>query len=319
MISSQMDADVARVAAALPRLDIADISQARLVNDALLAPLHAALSYEGVRVTRIAVPSDDGSAAASLRLMRPVDAGAATPVLLAMHGGGFVLGRSEDFDYFCLEAVRRLGITVANVDYRLAPETVFPGPLDDCVAALRFVHAQASELGIDPTRIAVGGSSAGGCLAAATVLRARDEGGPAVAFQLLLSPATDDRWRDPAPTGDMPFEGDRTTELVWESYLGPDYDGPEDEKVSAYAVPARAEDLSGLPSTYIAAMESDPIRDSNIEYARRLLRAGVRVELHCHPGTFHGSAELAPQAASSARVIDGLVEALGRGLSVDAP
>jgi acetyl esterase len=319
MDASTMDPDVACVAALLPRLDIADVAGARAVSDALLAPLHAALSYEGVDVTRVALPSEDDRAAGSLRLMRPTGVEGTTPVLIAMHGGGFVLGRSEDFDYFCLEVVRRLGITVANVDYRLAPEAPYPAPLDDCFAALTYVFAHAATLGIDPSRIAVAGSSAGGGLAAGTALRARDEGGPAIMFQLLLSPATDDRWQGGEESPDQPFGGDDTAERVWNAYLGPDYAGPDDPDVSPYAVPARARSLSGLPSTYIAAMEFDPIRDSHIDFAVRLLRAGVRVELHCHPGTFHGSVELAPLAESSARVMDGLIEALRRGLRLDSP
>jgi acetyl esterase/lipase len=313
-----MDPDVAAIADAMPDIDITDVAAARAANDAIVAPLHAELSYEGVDIVEVTAPGRDGAPDVPIRLMRPAAASVGLPVLLAAHGGGFVLGESRDFDYFCLEAVRRLGIAVANVEYRLAPETPFPGPLDDCFAALEFLAAQGTELGLDPTRIAVGGSSAGGGLAAGTALRARDEGGPAITFQLLLSPAIDDGHRTTeARLADAPMMAKRTGDLVWRYYLGSGYTGPDDTDVSPYAVPARATDLSGLPPTYIAAMEFDPIRDSNIDYAVRLLRAGVRVELHSHPGTFHGSVELAPHAASSARVLAGLIDALGRGLGVD--
>jgi acetyl esterase/lipase len=306
--------ELAAVAAG-PDLDIADVVAARLLGDADDgAP--AALSYEGVEVSHVAAPGLGGAPDVPIRLLRPAGESGPLPILIAMHGGGFVLGRAQDFDYFCLEVVRELGIAVANVEYRLAPETPFPGPLDDCFAALVYVQSHGEELGIDPERIAVGGSSAGGGLAAGTALRARDEGGPPIAFQFLLSPALDDRPRHTATAAHMltPMLNERTGVLVWQYYLGPGYTGPDDPSVSSYAAPARAEDLAGLPPTYIAAMELDPVRDENIQYALRLLQAGVSVELHSHPGTFHGSIEFAPEAPSSTRIRRGILDGLSRGL-----
>jgi acetyl esterase len=215
--------------------------------------------------------------------------------------------------------VQALGIIVANVEYRLAPEAPFPAALDDCYATLMHLHENAPELGIDASRIAVGGSSAGGGLAAGTALRARDEGGPPIAFQLLLSPALDDRGGTPSLTqfADGPVVTARLIELAWRYYLGPGYAGAHDTTVSPHAIPARATDLAGLPPAYIAAMELDPLRDYEIDYSRRLLRAGVSVELHVHPGTFHGSYEYAPHARSSERIRDGLLQALAYGLRSD--
>lgn len=305
-----LDPDLAAVVASLPEMNLSDLAALRAL------PPSPTLPYDGVDVVVVAAPGLDGAPDVPVRLMRPAGVTRVLPVLLALHGGGFVIGRAEDFDYFCLEVVRRLGIAVANVEYRLAPETPFPGPQDDCTAALRHVHARAAELGLDPERIAVGGSSAGGGLAAGTVLRARDEGGPPVAFQLLLSPAIDDSLDSPSMTElvDAPLASSAAEGAVWRHYLGADYGGPDDPDVSPYAVPARAKDLSGLPPTHIAAMEVDPLRDSNIQFALRLLAAGVRTELHSHPGTFHGSVELAPHAESSARIQQGLLDALRRGL-----
>jgi acetyl esterase/lipase len=313
-----LDPELHSAAETAPHLDLAEVAATRALVAAGSEASRAALSYDGVMVREVSAPGLDGAPDVPIRLMRPAGASRPLPVLLAMHGGGFVIGSAQDFDYFCVEIVRELGIAVANVEYRLAPETPFPGPLDDCVAALRFVHDQVAALGLDPARIAVGGSSAGGGLAAGTVLRARDEGGPAVAYQLLLSPALDDRrvtW-SASRLDEVPVLSRSTGASAWQHYLGDGYTGPDDPDVSPYAAPARATDLSGLPPTYIAAMELDLVRDEGILYAMRLLEAGVSVELHAHPGTFHGSAEFAPQAASSMRIVQGMIDGLRRGLRV---
>lgn len=310
-----LDPDLQVAAASLPPMDLSDLAALRATATGAAA---GAMPYDDVDVREVHAPGLTGAPPVSIRLLRPASAvGVALPVLVAMHGGGFVLGRASDFDYLCVEVVRRLGIAVASVDYRLAPETPYPGPLDDCVAALRYVHDAADSIGVDPDRIAVGGSSAGGGLAAGLALRARDEGGPRIAFQLLLSPAVDDRMSTPSMTDliDPPVLAGPTRGLVWHHYLGADYSGEMTPGVPAYAVPARADDLAGLPPAYVSVMEVDPLRDSNIDYALRMLQAGVRVELHVHPGAFHGSVELVPSASSSARILDGLIDALGRGLA----
>ncbi|MCQ8831276.1 alpha/beta hydrolase fold domain-containing protein [Streptomyces samsunensis] len=319
-----MDPELAAAAAEFPDLDITDITgllAARRVSDESSAASIAGLSYDGVDVREISAPGLGAAPDVPIRLLRPVGTPGPLPVLLAMHGGGFVLGKAQDYEYFCLEVVRDLRIAVANVEYRLAPETPFPGPLDDCYAALSHVHAHGEELGIDRARIAVGGSSAGGGLAAGTVLRARDEGGAPIAFQFLVSPALDDRASTVSARqfANGPILNRHFNELVWQKYLGPGYQGPGDSGVSPYAAPARATDLSGLPPTYIVAMELDPLRDDNIQYALRLLQAGVSVELRSHPGTFHGSTELAASAQSSVRAQREMLDALRRGLRLVDP
>ncbi|MFF0144733.1 acetyl esterase/lipase [Amycolatopsis sulphurea] len=318
-----MDPELAAAAAGFPDLDIsgpAGLLAAREAVEEGSAAAIAGFSYDGVDVQVVAAPGLGEAPDVPIRLLRPVGTPGPLPVLLALHGGGFVLGKAQDYEYFCLDVVRELGIAVANVEYRLAPETPFPGPLDDCYAALEYVYARSEELGIDRTRIAVGGSSAGGGLAAGTVLRARDEGGVPIAFQFLVSPALDDRGDTPSARrfADGPIVTRRFSELVWQKYLGPGYTGPGDTRVSPYAVPARATDLSGLPPTYLVAMELDPLRDDNIQYALRLLQAEVSVELHAHPGTVHGSTELVTSARSSIRATRGMLDALRRGLRIDA-
>lgn len=311
-VHPSLDADLALAAEALPVMDPSDIPALRALSG---GPEQAAAS--DVVVSELTAPGRDGAPTVPIRLLRPAGVNTPLPVLLAIHGGGFVLGRASDLDYLAVEAVRRLGISVASVEYRLAPEFPYPHGLDDCLTALQFLHSEGEAIGVDRERIAVGGSSAGGGVAAGLALRVRDEGGPSIAFQLLLSPAIDDRMSAPSFTDlvDPPVLAGPHRGLVWNYYLGPHYLGEETAGVSPYAVPARAATLAGLPPTYIAAMEVDPLRDANIEFASRLLQAGVRTELHVHPGAFHGSVELVPHAASSARILRGLLDALGRALN----
>jgi acetyl esterase/lipase len=175
---------------------------------------------------------------------------------------------------------------VINVDYRLAPEHPYPAGLEDCYAALSWVAGHAEELGVDPTRIAVAGGSAGGGLSAGLALLARDRGGPALCFQYLGIPELDDRLETGSMWAfeDTPMWNRPSAVRSWEYYLGPDK-----ADVPVYAAPARATDLAGLPPAYISVCEYDPLRDEGINYAQALLAAGVSVELHLFPGTFHGS------------------------------
>ena len=198
---------------------------------------------------------------------------------------------------------------VVSVEYRLAPEHPFPAGLEDCYAALVWTATEAKKLGIDPERIAIAGQSAGGGLAAATALLARDRGGPKLCFQLLEIPELDDRLDTPSMLAftDTPLWNRPNAVWSWRHYLGPDHRG----EVSPYAAPARAENLAGLPPAYISTMEFDPLRDEGILYALRLLQAGVSVELHSYPGTFHGSA-LLPTAEVSRRNMEEVFGVLAR-------
>ncbi len=180
-----------------------------------------------------------------------------------------------------------LGAVVAAVEYRLAPEPPFPAGVEDCYAALRWVHDSADALGVDARRVAVGGQSAGGGLSAATALLARDRGGPGLYFQFLGIPELDHRLETSSMRAftDTPLWNRPNAILSWRYYLGPDC-----AEVSPYASPAIAQDLRGLPPAYVTTMEFDPLRDEGIVYALRMMEAGVPVELHSYPGTFHGSA-----------------------------
>ena len=233
----------------------------------------------------------------SVRVHREKSATGRLPCIYWMHGGGLILGRNvgDDprFDRWC----PRLGCVGASVEYALAPESKYPGPLEDCYAGLKWLHAHADELGIDATRIGIGGASAGAGLAAGLALLARDRGEIAVAFQALIYPMIDDRqitvssqWNDPV----WPPHANR---YGWDSYLG-DLNGDD---VPYYAAAARATDLRGLPPTYISVGALDVFADEDIDYANRLRHAGVPVEMHVYPGAPHGFDGLTPGTAIAKR------------------
>lgn len=220
-------------------------------------------------------------------VQRPRAPAAARPAVLQIHGGGYIIGSAQMGLAANLQMVLEADCVVAAVDYRLAPDTPHPGPVEDCYAALKWLHANAEALGADPNRIAVIGESAGGGLAAALALLARDRGEVALVHQHLIYPMIDDR----TCTADAhPFAGEfiwtpESNRFGWSSLLGCE---PGGQNVSPYAAAARAEDLAGLPSTFIAVGALDLFAEENIEFARRLMRVGVPTELHVYPGAYHG-------------------------------
>jgi acetyl esterase/lipase len=203
-----------------------------------------------------------------------------------LHGGGLTVGDLDTSHLAAANLAADAGSVVLSVDYRLAPETVFPGALEDCVAALEWLHAHAHELGVDETRIGVYGVSAGGAVAAAVTQRSSHGRAAPVAKQVLIYPMLDDRTA-PGPTGPDAPEGTWTrasNAAAWEVYLGPkvDRDAPP-----AYAVPARAESLRGLPPTYLEVGSADVLAVEVISYAARLVAEAVPTELHVFPGAYH--------------------------------
>jgi acetyl esterase/lipase len=234
-----------------------------------------------------------------------------TPALLWVHGGGYVLGRPEQNQALVDLLVEALGCVVVAVDHRLAPEHPHPAPVDDCYAALRWMHENAGDLRLDPARIAVAGESAGGGLAAALALLARDRGDLPISFLGLVYPMIDDRTTvtpDPNPfTGQYVWPPD-SNRFGWASLLG---HAPGGDHVSIYAAAARAEDLSGLPPTFVSVGALDLFLDEDVEFAHRLVRSGVPTELHVYPGAFHGVLNLEGTAVS-ARARGDLTDALRR-------
>ena len=200
------------------------------------------------------------------------------------------------------------------VDYRLAPEHPYPAPLDDCYAGLAWVAREADSLGVDKKRLAVAGASAGGGLTAAVTLKARDLGGPALAFQMPLYPMIDDRFQSPASWEDFGTKvwNNKDNRLAWKAYLG---DLAGTDQVVPYMAPARGVDLSGLPPAYSCVGALDPFRDDAITYMSRLAQAGVPVEFHIYPGAYHAFEVLAPDSDYAKRASAEYVRVLKRALN----
>jgi triacylglycerol lipase len=237
------------------------------------------------------------------------------PALLNIHGGGYIIGTPEQNDPANRARALALACPIVATSYRLAPETAWPGAVEDCYATLCWMHANAAELGIDPERIAVSGESAGGGHAAALTIHARNKGGPKVCFQLLDSPMLDDRTctsADPHPyCGEFTWKPEHNV-LGWQSLLGTEPGGPD---VSDAAVPARVADLTGLPPAFIVVGALDLFLEEDLEYARRLTRANVPVDLHVFAGGYHGFglAGDAPQVVQKKELeVRALRRALGR-------
>jgi acetyl esterase len=244
-----------------------------------------------------------------LRFYRPLDStpGASLPVLVFFHGGGWVLGDIETVDNLCRRLANASGCAVVSVDYRLAPETKYPGALDDCFGAFEFVAREAKSFGIDPARIAVGGDSAGGNLAAAVALRARGRDDLKIVFQLLIYPITDFHFDTPSYLENSEGYGLSREMMIW--YWGQYLARPEDG-LSPLASPLKAEDFSGLPSALVITAGFDVLRDEGLAYAQRLLEAGVAVESRHYPGMIHGFLQMADSFDQGKLAI----EAAGRAL-----
>lgn len=264
----------------------------------------------GVEVERYQVPAGDGTLLNAGWYYRQ-EANQPGSAVLYLHGGGMIFALEhigEMYDVAVREYVAASGVPMLVVDYRVAPEHPHPTPVEDCYATLQWLAGNARALGFDPSRLAVMGDSAGGGLAAGVCLMARDRGGPAVAQQLLIYPMLDDRTTIPDPQL-LPFLTWTYDDNItgWGALLG---ESAGTDRVSQYAAPARADDLTGLPPTYIDTGDLDIFRDEDIAYARRLADAGVPTELHLHPGCPHAFEGLASGAGVSKRAINDRVRRL---------
>ena len=266
---------------------------------------------EGVATQEIRVPGPGNAPEVTVCLHQPANNPNRLPALLWLHGGGYILGNMHQGELFSKMLVNALQCKVVCVEYRLAPEHPFPAPLDDCYAALKWLSTHGAELGIDNDRIAVGGASAGGGLAAGLALLARDRAEVGITFQLLIQSMIDDR--NIAPVSDQNPDtliwGREDNLIGWRSYLGCE---PGGKGVPSYASPARATDLAGLPPAFIAVGELDLFLSENLAYGQGLIQAGVSTELHVYPGAYHGFHNLAPEAAVSTRCNSEIENALRR-------
>jgi len=295
-------------------VSLADIPAARAAEGKMMEAVKAQTPVlQPVEVEVGVLPGSEGAPDVTVRIYRPEGRKAVLPALLWIHGGGYVLGSIEYEDATCARLAAETDCVTVAVEYRLAPENPFPAPLEDCYAALRWMAASADELGIDRSRIAIGGASAGGGLSAGLALLARDRGEIDIAFQLLVYPMLDDRNAAPASEvlQDAIFWTRENNLVAWRSYLGRE---PGGEGVSGYASASRAAELEGLPPACVTVGDQDLLVDEDIDYARRLIRAGVPTELHVYPGGCHSLDMLVPQADISRRFTSDLVRALKRAL-----
>ena len=291
-------------------LNLHDIPATRRRMDELAAAQMAkAAPITGITTADRQVPGPDGEV--FVRIYQPTERPDTLPALLWIHGGGYVLGSVERDDLLATHLAKVAQCVVVSVEYRLAPEHPFPAPVEDCYAALKWLATHTGELGVEQSRLAIGGASAGGGLAAGLALLTRDRAEVELAFQLLIYPMIDDR--NVSPAGEtLPDTFVWTREnnrMGWHAYLGRE---PGGEDVSAYAAASRATDLTGLAPTYIPVGDLDLFLDENIDYAQRLLAAGVPTELHVYPGGYHGFNSFAPGAEIARRFNNERDDALKR-------
>lgn len=310
-VEALLDPEIAEALAKAPIMPGGfDFSQLPAIRAQRRAQLAAVTLSDAVIRTDYDVPGPAGAPDVRIRVHRPAGAAGPLPCVFWMHGGGYVAGSYEmedlRFDRWC-PAHQCVGVAV---EYRLAPETPYPGPLEDSYAALKWTWEHAGELGIDPAAIGIGGASAGGGLAAGLALLVRDRGEIPITFQLLVYPMIDDRMTTESSSWDVPIWPPSSNRQGWAAYLGDLRGG----NVPPYAAASRATDLSGLPPALVLVGALDGFLDEDVDYAMRLTRAGVPTELHVYPGAPHGFDGLMPGTAIARRARQHMEEWLGRAL-----
>jgi acetyl esterase/lipase len=297
--SRYIDPTIAGILAELPTMlgDLTAESLPAIRSQRLAAMAQVGLS-DAVERTDYTVPGPEGAPDILLRVHRPKELQGPRPCVYSIHGGGYILGTIDMEDLRFDRWSPELGVVGVAVEYRLAPETPYPGPLEDCYAGLKWVFDHCDRIGADPNRIGISGASAGGGLAAGLALLVRDRAELDLAFQMLIYPMIDDRQQTPSSQWEVPIWNPRANEFGWRSYLGPLY-GTED--IPPYAAAARAADLQGLPPAYVSVGTLDGFCDEDIAYAQRLNQAGVPTELHVYPGAPHGFDGMAPSTPLARR------------------
>jgi acetyl esterase/lipase len=311
----------AELAAVLPfnvQIPFGDIAEGRRVAAKLASEQLRAraemLQSLSVLVEDHVIPGSQHSADLKVRTYTPVHRAGTLGALLFFHGGGYVMGNLDSEEPRCFHLASRANCVVVSPDYRLAPEHPFPAGFDDCYRALCWVVEQSERLGVDAHRVAVGGVSSGGGLAASVAHRCRDEKDPELALQLLLFPTLDPRLKTAsvARFTDTPLWDAPNNRLMWDYYLGSPL--PSAVVPSSYAAPALAESFEDLPPAMMAIAEFDPLRDEALEYAMALLTAKVSVEVHLYPQTYHAFDNIAPFAQISQRALSDQVNSLTHAL-----
>lgn len=304
-----LDPQIARVLARMPaasRADV-DVTEARRASRARAQVLPLEIAPVD-NVTDRAFRTTAGDTAVRIY----AGAGSSLPVLVYLHGGGWVVGDLDGPDALCRTLADRANCMVVSVDYPLAPEHKFPAALEASYGVVGWVRDQARELGADPERIAVGGESAGGNLAAAIAQVSRDRGGPALSFQLLITPALDHAFDTASYLRNAEGYGLTRREMMWwwSQYLARDLDGAD-----PYASPLRATDLRGLPPALIVTAQFDPLRDEGRAYARRLAAAGVAVDHRDYQGAVHGFLSMAGEVDCARDAVAEIADAIHERLA----
>ena len=292
---------------------IEDIKERRNVINSLVRMMTAELPpIDNIVIEDRNIAAPDALLELVVRIYKPTGVSGGLPGIFFIHGGGMIMGSIETENHKAAMLCETIQSIVVSVEYRLAPENPHPAQVQDCYEALVWMSKNAAELGFDADRLAIVGGSAGGGLAIATALMARDQEFPKLSFQMANYPMIDDRNETPSSKEitDVGIWDRKANIEAWDWYLG-------GKNADEYAAPARAKDLSGLPPTFIDVGELDLFRDEDIEFAKRLLQAGVTTELHVYPGAYHASESFAPEAELSKQIWTKGIEALKRALNTN--
>ena len=301
----------------LPRdlLDLSDIQKARDRVQALAQLTAVEIAVDDIEINDHFIDTADSKTNFKIRLYRPKTISIPSPAILWIHGGGMVMGNVDADQSLCIETAKHLGVIIASVEYRLAPEYPYPAPLLDCFSALSWLHENSQRFEVDGSRIVVAGASAGGGLAAGTALYARDQSGPEIAGLLLVYPMLDDRneTKSSHAITDLRVWNRSANLSGWQAYLGKNSKAPE-----IYAAPARATDITKMPPTFISTGEFDLFHDENVAFAKLLNENGVDVELKRYPKTFHASNLFCPTSDISIEWNIDQLHAFSRLLKINA-
>jgi acetyl esterase/lipase len=314
LLDQELKAPLRKMLQEMPPNSFDNLPAARAASKQMWVAMKTQLpAIPGVVTEDHNIPGPEDAPKVHVRMYRPGKKSGPIPTLLWIHGGGYMLGDIDQEDQMCKQFALAGNCNIVSVEYRLAPENPYPAPLEDCYAALKWISGKAGELGVDRSRIGIGGASAGGGLAAGLAILARDRREVPVIFQLLVYPMLNDC--NVAPPSDVLPDAlfwTRQNNLKgWRCYLGGE---PGAKGISCYASAYRATNLEGLPPAYIAVGAIDLFAQEDIEYARRLIAAGVPTELHVYPGGPHAFDMLVPGADISKRFVADIHRAIKRAM-----
>lgn len=286
----------------------------RKIGRDIIYPLIPTPPDPDVKLTIMSIPGPEGAPDIPVRIYEPKIKNGLLPGVLFLHYGGYTIGSSAHEDATCYRYVKDINCVIVSPDYRLAPENPAPAASEDCYSSLLWLEANAMELGVDSTRLAVTGFSAGGGLSISVALMARDRNGPKLRLHMPIAPAIDDRMKTKSMqefTDPRALNND-SVKKIWNLYLGKGHEERTD--ISPYVAPSRATDFSGLPPCYCYVGDLDPHRDETIEYINRLIQAGVTAGFTLYPGGIHGFELEAPEAEISKHAVNTVILFLKRAL-----